>query len=103
MRVEIKQSGGFAVFPGLNRPKIVDTRNLSRHKSRQLKDLVAQADFFKLPDQVGGVRPGGADYISYTITVEDGNRHKTVTAVDLEDDHTLSSLLQFVEAEYQPT
>lgn len=73
MRIVLELSGGFAVFPGLQRDIVVDTARLPDPQASQLRELVRRAE----PDGGGPggdasspAPPGSADVRSYTLTVE---------------------------------
>jgi len=82
MQIQLKVSGGFAYFPGLSQPIIVDTNTLPQQQADELKQLVNKVHFFDLPPVVGSPSPGAADYQQYNITVDDGNKHHTVQTTD---------------------
>ena len=49
MRVEFTTEGGIAYFPGLSRPVVIDTDNLSEPDAAELQRLLDDADFFERP------------------------------------------------------
>src|SRR5215204_1699213 len=72
MRVELQTDGGIAYFPGLSKPVVVDSSDLPKEQSAQLKQLIASTRFFELPAASRSLPKGAADLRRYTITVEDG-------------------------------
>lgn len=55
----------------------IETAALSREEREPLEGLVRDSGFFALPEKFP--RPGkGADYFTYSITVDDGKRRHTV-------------------------
>ena len=55
----------------------IETLFLSREEREPLDGLVRDAGFFTLPEKFP--RPArGADYFTYTITVDDGRRRHTI-------------------------
>jgi hypothetical protein len=82
MRVELKTEGGFAVFPGLNKPLVIDSRKLSAEDAAELSQKLEALHFFDLPVEASSPAPGAADYRQYTITVQDGQRRHTVKATE---------------------
>ena len=93
MRIEFETEGGLAYFPGLSKPVVVDSGELPAAQAAELERLVAAADFFALPPEVGAQAPGAADYVQYTITAEDGGRRHRVRVTDPVRDPTLGALL----------
>jgi hypothetical protein len=67
MRIELKIEGGIAYFPGLAKPRKIDSQQLSKEESTELERLVDAAHFFDLAPKVGKVQQGAADYRQYTI------------------------------------
>ena len=96
MKIEFKQEGGLAFFPGLSKPVPLDTNNLDKSEAEEIKRLVAAAHFFDLPAAVGEPAKGAADYQHYTLTIEDGERRHTVRVLVPPQDPALRELLQAV-------
>ena len=94
MRIQFETLGGFAYFPGLQRPIRIDTERLAKLQAGELESMVHAAHFF---DQSDSIRPAGAaDYRSYRITVEDGDKSHTVRIVESTADHSLLALLAYL-------
>lgn len=103
MRIQHSISGGVAYFPGLARPRTLDTDTLPPDVARDLIETVSAAGFFALPSQVGTTLAGAADRQQYTLTVEDNGHTHTVQIVDSVRDPALQELLQKVERQlHQP-
>jgi hypothetical protein len=106
MRIEFKQEGGLAYFPGLARPVVVDGEQLAAADAAVLQRRVEAAQFFEQPAEGAApkaaasarTRAGAADLQRYTITVEDGGRRHTVTLTDPVDDPALEDLLGYLRA-----
>ena len=98
VRVEVKREGGFAHFPGLSRPVVVDTTQLPEEEARELEQLVQTARFFELSSALSEPRKGAADYRQYTITVHDAGRSHTVRLADPVQDAAIQSLIRLVNA-----
>ena len=97
MRVEFQMpSTGIAYLPGLARPIVIDGADLAPQEAAELERLIEAANFFALPAVVG--RPGGRDTRQYTITVDTGDRRKTVQITEPVDDPALQALLAFLQA-----
>lgn len=103
MRVTFTTEGGIAFFPGLSRPMVVDSTQLSNADANQLQNLVEQADFFTRSDAAQAVLKGAADYQHYTITIEDDQLCHTIRLSDPIDDQALADLLTFLRAHASPT
>jgi hypothetical protein len=98
MRIELKTEGGIAHFPGLSKPVVIDSNELSVEEGAELTRLIESARFFERPSTVGTPPPGAADYRQYTITVEDDGQQHTVRLVDPVNDIALQQLLHFLQA-----
>ena len=81
MQITFKTSGGIAYFPGLAAGKTVDVDALPQERQAEVRGLLESTKFFDLPARTA-VKPGAADYQTYTISVSDGDRHKTVAISD---------------------
>ena len=74
MIIHLIRSGGFG---GMRREVRVETQSLPREEREPLEVLVQDSGFFSLPGKFP--KPGkGADYFTYSITVDDGKRVHTV-------------------------
>jgi hypothetical protein len=74
MIIHLVRSGGFG---GLRREIRIETGSLAREEREPIEGLVRDSGFFTLPEKYP--RPErGADYFTYSITVEDGERIHTV-------------------------
>jgi len=83
VRIQVVRSGGFA---GLHREREVETEQLSPDERLELERLVAEAQFFDLPErQLSGL----PDVLQYRVRVEVGGHAHEVTA----DDQTASVAL----------
>jgi hypothetical protein len=98
MHIEFTTEGGVAYFPGLNKPVIIDSRQLSETEAAELKRRVEAARFFTLPAQIGKPAPGAADYYQYTVTIEADSRRHTVHIVEPMTDANLRELVGFLKA-----
>ena len=96
MRIEFKTEGGFAHFPGLSKPVVIETDQLPQEESTELEQLVQKARFFDLPGKVNVPRKGAADYSQYTITIQMGKQSHTIKLVDPVDDTNLNELINFL-------
>jgi hypothetical protein len=100
MRVEFATSGGFAYFPGLARPVVIEADQLPQEEARKLNDLVAASRFFDQPERVANkMAPGAADYRQHTITINQGGRSHTVIVNEPIEDPTMKQLVGFLEGQ----
>ena len=97
MRVSLQVDGGFAFFPGLNRSVSLDTAQIEPHQAAQIESLVQSANFFAQPSFLGTAAPGAADYRTYTLSVEDGQKVHVVRAQDPVQDQKLGELIACLE------
>jgi hypothetical protein len=82
MIISIQNEGGgvTGLIPGLQPPDVnVDTQNPppNAHQDalKALETKLNEVDLFSLPEPPG---PGtAADYVTHTIRIQDGNRHRT--------------------------
>lgn len=89
MRITFERSGGFT---GIPMTATVDTQTLAAAQVTEFQSLVEAADFFRLPATI----PAAAqpDRFQYQITVEDGNRHHTVSVGESAVPGTLRPLIE---------
>jgi len=99
MRVELQTDGGVAYFPGLNKPVVVDSGDLPKAQASKLQQLIDSAHFFELPAASRSIPKGAADMRSYTITIADGRRRRTVRLSDPIEDPQLQALIAFVQGQ----
>ncbi len=93
MRITFQSQGGIAFFPGLNRPVVIDTAQLSAEERSKLEVLVQSTRFFALPASIGARRRGAADVREYTLRVEDNTRDYTVHVTEPFDNPELEQLI----------
>ncbi len=103
MRIQFKMEGGIAYFPGLSKPITIDSDQLPKQESDELKRLVNATRFFDLPIAMGLPSPGAADYRQYTITIQDEGKQHTVHLTDLIEDPNLQALLAYLRARRSAT
>jgi len=102
MRVQFKIEGGLAAFPGLSKPRQLNSADLPAADANRLSQLIDAAHFFDLPAESRSLPKGAADYQQYTITVEDGRRHRTVRLADPIDDPDLQALVEYLREQTAP-
>jgi hypothetical protein len=82
--------GGFAHFPGLARPREIDTAQLSKRDAQELTACLSSTHLLERPATTPSSFP---DARTYSITVIDGDHSKTVQLNDPVDDSSLESLI----------
>jgi len=102
MRVQLKIEGGLAYFPGLSKPRVVDSADLSAAEAKRLRELVDAAGIFDLPASSRALPKSAADYRQYTITVEDGRRRRTVRLADPIANPDLEALVDYLRTHAMP-
>jgi hypothetical protein len=100
MHVEFATSGGFAYFPGLARPVVIEASQLPEEEARQLDDLVAASHFFDLPEPTAStMSPSSPDCRQHTITIEKGGQCHTLIVNEPIEDSGIKQLVSFLEAQ----
>jgi hypothetical protein len=95
MKIEYRREGGIAYFPGLSRPISVNTAELPTEQAEELEQLCAAAQLFERPAPPPPEHV--ADAYTYTLTLQQGRRHRTLRAYDPVADEDLRALLDFIE------
>jgi hypothetical protein len=104
MHIVLTTEGGLAFFPGLSRPDVIDSHDLSAAEAAELERLLDSAHFFELPEDSRALHHGAADHRQYTISVENQNRRHTVRLADPVENPQLQALLNFLRLHaQQPT
>ncbi len=98
MRITFQRDGGIAFFPGLSKPVTIESDDLSSDEQAELEQLIQQSVFFKQPEQVGTLSRGAADFLHYTVTVDDGTNCHTIRMVEPIQDVRLQELIAFLQA-----
>src|SRR5581483_5697555 len=62
MRVQFKIEGGLAAFPGLSKPRQLNSADLPAADANRLSQLIDAAHFFDLPAESRSLPKGAADY-----------------------------------------
>lgn len=102
MKLTFKMSGGFAYIPALSKPVIIDTDQIDPEVANQLRSLVRESHFFDQPATIHNSPKGAADYLIYTITIEDGSQAHTLQLTDPIADTNLARLVSFLEGKARP-
>jgi hypothetical protein len=97
MHIVLTTEGGLAFVPGLSRPIVIDSHDLSATEAAELERLLDSARFFELPVDSRALHYGAADYCQYTISVGNENRRHTVRLADPVENPQLQALLEFLQ------
>jgi len=92
MQIRYLQSGGFS---GLRKTSVVNTLLLPAHEAKKVQDLVESAGFFTLPEKFPKPK-SGADYFTYSLTIEDGNRSHSVEVSEPSAPESLRPLIRYL-------
>jgi hypothetical protein len=98
VRIRFESDGGFGYFPGLQRPIELDTDQLPPQDAARLEQLVQAADLLDRPEENNEPQPGSADHRTYTITIDDGSRSRTLRLADPVQDQALQALVDHLTA-----
>ena len=100
MRITFETDGGFAIFPGLSKPTVIENNELNGDEPQQLSRLIENAKFFERSADTTkySAAQRGADQRSYSLTIEDGKQKRHLTLTDPITDANLKSLVDFVRA-----
>src|SRR4051812_8192254 len=102
MKIVFETSGGFGFTAALRQAVTIDTRQIDPTTARDLESLMRQARFFEQPAQAPPPPSGAADYVTYTITVQDGPRQHTIEFTDPIADPTIARLVLALQALSRP-
>jgi hypothetical protein len=92
MHIEFVRTGGFA---GIRLSAAVDTQGLPAEQASTLDRLIADADFFKLPEKLIQESPA-RDRFEYTLTVAAAGQTHSIEVNDAGAPESLRPLLNFL-------
>lgn len=92
MRIRVKKSGGFTGITDSHEIEI-EPEMLPSSIERTVKDLI---DVKGSHVMEGKIPKGAADYLSYTITINDGVSNRVIECNQFNMDKSLKSLIEFV-------
>ena len=92
MHIEFVRSGGFA---GMRLTTSVDTDQLPTERASALDKLIADANFFELPEQLLPAGPA-PDRFQYKLTVTAPQKNHSVVVSDAVAPETLRPLLDYL-------
>ncbi len=94
IRIKYERTGGFA---GLKLAASFELDDLPDEQEKQLRDLLDELDFFKLPVQILPVRPG-TDQFTYKIEVETKKGRHSVMTTDSVAPEKLRELIDLLNS-----
>jgi emfourin len=97
LRVEFKVTGGFAAFPGLAAPRVLDSEAMSPEDAATLGRLLKESRFFDLPSVGASTRLPDARTYTIRASDDDGRAHQ-VTVSDPVQDGSLAELVAFLRS-----
>jgi hypothetical protein len=97
MRIKFEMHGGFAYFPGLNTPLEIDTEHLESQQASQIESMINKVCFFDLPEQPSTPAPGAADFRTFIITVDDGQKSHMVQVSEPVENAALQELIDYFQ------
>ena len=96
MHVRLMISGGLVYSVGIAHPLTLNTESLSSTDEAQLRRLLADAHFWKLPPK-DPATPPPVDIRSYDLTVEESGKTQSVRLIDPVEEPHLHALLEFIK------
>jgi hypothetical protein len=96
MHVRLMISGGLVYSAGVAHPLTLNTESLSTTDEAQLRQLLAEAHFWKLPPKDPAAAPP-VDIRSYDLTVEESGKTQSVRLIDPVEEPHLHALLEFIK------
>jgi hypothetical protein len=94
MQIRFVRSGGFS---GMRTTGVIDTQKLPADEVKKVQGLVESAGFFNLPEKFPKPK-SGADYFTYSLTVEDGNQSHSVEVSEPSAPESLRPLIRYLAA-----
>lgn len=96
MKLTLRTEGGLAYFPGLARPRVLDSTALTSQDAHELEHLLANAHIFDRSKKVD-TPARGADRMRYTLMIDDGAHQYTLRVSDPVQDQHVQALLAFIK------
>ena len=103
MKITFETSGGFAFLPALGKPVTIDTAQIESQVADQLETCVRESRFFDQPAHIDSTQKGAADYLTYTVTVQDGPLIHTLQLTDPITDAVLERLVSSLQNMARPS
>ena len=94
MIIRLERTGGFA---GMTRTIEVDSRSLPEDQANAVRQLVGNANFFALPENLSPAPPVGADRFNYRITIQSDSESHTVELTEADTPESLEQLIGWLE------
>lgn len=94
MKIYFSTSGGLMGI--LNNNVMIDSDTFPEKEKYQFENLIRHSDFFNLQSD-RPPRHGAADYINYSISIEDGKQKHTVKTNDVTMSSQLEPVIRFLQ------
>jgi hypothetical protein len=82
MKIELRIEGGFGFFPGLQKPVILLSQNLSKEDQATLLNLIHKNEFLDFSDEKPRNNSKSADKRIYRITIKDDSKTSHFSAIE---------------------
>jgi hypothetical protein len=92
MQIRFVRSGGFG---GIRTSGVVDTGTLPLTEAKKVQQLVESAGFFSLPEKFPTPQKG-ADYYTYSLTIEQENRSHSIEVSEPAAPESLRPLIRYL-------
>jgi hypothetical protein len=92
MKISLVRTGGVG---GIRRQITLDTSELPKKEEKQLRNMIATASFYELPEKIRSTE-SGADRFCYQIGVEEGDSCKSVWVEETAVPESLLPLLGYL-------
>jgi hypothetical protein len=98
MKIQFECSGGLA---GIHTSVALDTTSMSSDEVKRIEELVNSSNFFNFPSESPPPKGGSADYFSYKITIDTGERKHTIRTNDIMMPNEIEPLINFLQEKSQ--
>jgi hypothetical protein len=91
MIIQVERSGGFA---GIPLQSVIDISQLDPQERQEMQDLVNSSRFFDTPLPAASSQTAGADRFTYSLTIEEGAKKRTVNLNEADIPENWQPLIQ---------
>lgn len=82
------------MYPSVPKRTCLDTADLNQEEQNKFEELIRDSNFFNLPDSLPN--SNAADFTTYRITIESGDKKHSVTRTNFSIDKNLALLVEKV-------
>jgi hypothetical protein len=100
MLISMHRHGGLAAVPGLELQVAVNTADLPKAEADELEKAVHDAAIIDMPSTTAPA--GGGDRRIYDLTVQDGERTRSVTLTDPIQQPAVAALIRLLTSRGRP-